>query len=116
MSLAGIPRIASGLDLVKRFEPSALLNGLISGDRAHRILLELARRISQDRPSDTEAAFNRLHDLNTYLNNTTSEGVEPLEPQELAAAFRGAAQLLEDTQPWTPVTRFPGFNRPQRSR
>jgi hypothetical protein len=90
LSLAGIPKIPSGLDLVKRFEASILLNGLISGERAHAILLEVVRRVAADRPPDTQAAFDRLHDLQTYLNNTTTPGIVPLTVAELVLAFEAS--------------------------
>jgi hypothetical protein len=113
-SLAGQPRIQHGLDFVQRWEANVLLNGLVSGERAHRILLEIVRRISQDRPSDAEAAFDRLHDLQTYLNNTTT--VPPLTPTELVDAFEAAKQAITTAEPWHGPSRWKQPGRPRVGR
>jgi hypothetical protein len=108
-SIAGLPRITSGVDFVNRFEPNVLLNGLISGERAHHLLLEVVRRIAQDRPSDAEAAFDRLHDLQSFLNNTTT--VPAMDPRDLVVAFDAAKAAVTAAEPWHGPSRWMGGHR-----
>lgn len=68
----GHPRITSGVDFVQRWEARALFAGLLSGERAHRILLELVRRVANDRPPDLAEAFARLYEMQQFLNAMTS--------------------------------------------
>jgi hypothetical protein len=117
MSLAGVPRIQNGLEFVERFTPSILLHGLVDGATANRILLEVVRTLCEDRPSDLEIAFDRLHDLQTYLSNTTSPGVVPLERSELEMAFASALEVLRSATPWTgPAARKALRKRPRFTR
>jgi hypothetical protein len=117
-SMAGLPRIQNGLEFVRRWEANVLLNGLISGQRAHRILLEVVRRIAREKPRDQEAAFDRLNELQSFINAMEHPitGTPALDPKDLVLAFEHAKQAVLHTEPWHGPSRFRGHRHQDAGR
>lgn len=109
-TLSGLPRIHSGLDFVQRWEANVLLNGLIGGSRAHRILLEVVRRIANDRPPDMQAAFDRLQELQAFLNamDHPITGAPAIDARDLVLCFEHAKHAVMHTEPWHGPARYRG--------
>jgi hypothetical protein len=106
-SLAGHTRIHSGIDFVQRHEASILFSGLVSGERAHRILTEVVRRLAQDRPADMTDAYCRLYELQQFLNGLDGPQ-DPLEIglTELQIIFNRAMLVLRAPEPWLGPARW----------
>jgi hypothetical protein len=99
-SLFGVTRVESGVDFVQRWEASTLLNGLISGQRAHSILLEVVRRLTQDKPQDLDLALNRCYEMQQFLNSMDQDPRTPvLTPEALDELFSRTRAMIQNVVP-----------------